>query len=64
MTRALPWRALVLYLVVAGAAIAAGCSDDADDASTEISVVTTLPLFADMASNIAGDRADVDSILP
>ncbi len=57
-------RVLALFLVVAVAAIVAGCSDDSDDASTEINVVTTLPLFADIASNIAGDRAVVDSLLP
>jgi len=64
VTGTLPWRALALCLVVAGAAIAAGCSDDADDASTEISVVTTLPLFADIVSNVGGERAAVDSLLP
>ncbi|MCH7484578.1 MAG: zinc ABC transporter substrate-binding protein [Chloroflexi bacterium] len=62
MTRALPWQALVLCLVVV--AIMAGCGDDSDDASTEVNVVTTLPLFADIVSNIAGDRAAVDSLLP
>ncbi len=59
-------RVLALFLVVAVAAIVAGCSDDSDDSddSTEINVVTTLPLFADIVSNIAGDRAVVDSLLP
>ncbi len=64
MTGTLPWRALALCLVLAGVAIAAGCSDDSDGASTEVNVVTTLPLFADIASNIAGDRAVIDSLLP
>jgi len=57
-------RVLALFLVVVVAAIMAGCSDDSDDAATGINVVTTLPLFADIVSNIAGDRAVVDSLLP
>ncbi len=60
-------RVLALFLAVVVAAIVAGCgddSDDSDDAATGINVVTTLPLFADIASNIAGDRAVVDSLLP
>ncbi len=67
MTGTLPWRAMALCLVVAGVVIAAGCSDDNNDGdgtSTELNVVTTLPLFADIASNIAGDRATIDSLLP
>jgi len=61
---------LTLLLVFVVAAIVAGCGDDSDDdgdgdgVSTVINVVTTLPLFADIASNIAGDRAAVDSLLP
>jgi len=58
-------RSLALLLVFVVAAVsAAGCSDDSDDAPTGINVVTTLPLFADIVSNISGDRADVDSLLP
>lgn len=64
MIRALSWRSLALCLVVAVAVIAAGCSDDGDDAAAEVNVVTTLPLFADIISNIAGDRAAVDALLP
>ena len=68
MTRTLPRRVLALCLVVVLAAIlAAGCgddSDDGDDSSAALNVVTTLPLFADMVSNIAGDRAAIDSLLP
>ena len=64
MTGLRPWRALALCLVVAGVAIAAGCSDDSDGNSADVNVVTTLPLFADIASNIAGDRAVIDSLLP
>ncbi len=68
MTRTLPRRVPALCLVVVLAAIlAAGCGDDSDggdDSSAALNVVTTLPLFADMVSNIAGDRANVDSILP
>ena len=64
MSRALPWRPLALCLVLVVAVIAAGCSDDSDDASTDLNVVTTLPLFADIVSNVAGDRAAVESLLP
>ena len=68
MTRTLPRRALALFVVVVvAAATVAGCSDDtddSDDASTELNVVTTLPLLADIVSNIAGDRAAIDSLLP
>ena len=55
--------ALSLFLVVA-AIVAVGCSDDSDDASTQLNVVTTLPLFADIVSNVAGDRVAIDSLLP
>jgi ABC-type Zn uptake system ZnuABC Zn-binding protein ZnuA len=54
-------------VVVLSAILAAGCgddSDDGDDSSAALNVVTTLPLFADMVSNIAGDRAAIDSLLP
>lgn len=61
MTWALPWLALCLVVV---AVIAAGCSSNGDNGTTETRVVTTLPLFADMVSNIAGDRAAIDAILP
>ncbi len=70
MTATPSLRVLTLLLVFVVAAIVAGCSDDSDDGddgdgvSTRINVVTTLPLFADIASNIAGDRAAVDSLLP
>jgi len=68
VTRTLPRRVLALCLVVVLAAmLAAACGDDSDnsdDAASELSVVTTLPLFADIVSNIAGDRAAIDSLLP
>lgn len=68
MTGTLPRRALALCLIVVLAAmLAAGCGDDSDggdDATSDLNVVTTLPLFADMVSNIAGDRAVIESILP
>jgi ABC-type Zn uptake system ZnuABC Zn-binding protein ZnuA len=47
-------------------ASSAGCGGD-DKASSnggKISVVTSLPLFADFVRNIGGDRVDVTSILP
>ncbi|MCH8051774.1 MAG: zinc ABC transporter substrate-binding protein [Chloroflexi bacterium] len=65
MTGTLPRGALALCLaVVVAATLAVGCSGNSDDASTEVNVVTTLPLFADIVAEIAGDRAAVDSLLP
>jgi manganese/iron transport system substrate-binding protein len=46
------------------AAVIACSSDDDDDSDSGLRIVTTLPLFADMVSNVAGDRAEVDSLLP
>ena len=65
MTGTLPRGALALCLaVVVAATLAVGCSGNSDDASTEVNVVTTLPLLADIVAEIAGDRAAVDSLLP
>ncbi len=67
MTRTLPKRALALCVVVVlVVTLAAGCGDDSDDVddASQLSVVTTLPLFADIVSNIAGDRAAIESLLP
>jgi zinc/manganese transport system substrate-binding protein/manganese/iron transport system substrate-binding protein len=45
---------------------AAGCGDDASTTSDsgKISVVTTLPLFADFVREIGGDRVEVMSLVP
>ncbi|HUF52533.1 MAG TPA: metal ABC transporter substrate-binding protein [Dehalococcoidia bacterium] len=45
---------------------AAACSDEDDDNGddTSIRVVTSLPLITDMVENVAGGRAEVDSLLP
>jgi ABC-type Zn uptake system ZnuABC Zn-binding protein ZnuA len=54
-------------LVVAlAAAVACADSDDSDDppAGEEIRAVASLEIFADMASNVGGDRVSVDSLLP
>ena len=43
----------------------AGCGDDEKPAeSGKINVITTLPLFADFAREIGGDRVAVNSLLP
>jgi zinc/manganese transport system substrate-binding protein/manganese/iron transport system substrate-binding protein len=57
---------LRLGIIAIGAAVlAAACSDDDDDANdASLNVVTSLPLFADIVENVAGDRAEVDSLLP
>lgn len=39
-------------------------SPDDDQASGEIRVVVSLEIFADMVRNVAGDRADVEALLP
>ncbi len=67
MSHALLWRALALCLLVGGSGVAAACGDDSDggpDGIARLDVVTTLPLFADIAANVAGDRADVEALLP
>jgi ABC-type Zn uptake system ZnuABC Zn-binding protein ZnuA len=53
-------------LPIAAAALAVGCGDDESTTgdSGTISVVTTLPLFADFAREIGGDRVEVNSLLP
>ncbi len=43
--------------------LACGSSDD-DQASGEIRVAVSLEVFADMVRNVAGDRADVEALLP
>ncbi|HEY5640265.1 MAG TPA: metal ABC transporter substrate-binding protein, partial [Dehalococcoidia bacterium] len=64
MSRALQWRALALCVLIAGSGVAAACSDDDADSTARLDVVTTLPLLADITSNVAGDRADVEALLP
>jgi len=51
--------------IIAIAAGLAGCGDDEKPAeSGKINVITTLPLFADFAREIGGDRVEVNSLLP
>jgi len=49
--------------ISAFATFGSGCGDDPGDGA-DLRIVTSLPLFADMASNVAGDQAQVDSLLP
>ena len=58
------WRVLILGLTAAALAILAGCGDDDDDGGGSLNVVASLPIFADMAQNVAGERADVAALLP
>ncbi len=60
----LPRRVFVLCLIAVGTALAAGCGDGNTARPDGPVVLTTLPLFADIASNVAGERAAVDSLLP
>ncbi len=43
--------------------LACGSSDD-DQANGELRIVASLEIFADMVRNIAGERADVEALLP
>jgi ABC-type Zn uptake system ZnuABC Zn-binding protein ZnuA len=55
--------ALRLSIIPAALWLAAcGSGDNSDDGS--LSVIATLPLFADIAQNVAGDQAEVSSLLP
>ncbi|MEX0683014.1 MAG: metal ABC transporter substrate-binding protein [Dehalococcoidia bacterium] len=59
------WRTLRLGISVAVCAVTLGliaCGGDDDGGKPK--VVATLPLFADMAANVAGDRAEVEALLP
>lgn len=53
---------------LAGALLLAGCAGDpavaASDADDRISVITTTGIIADLARNVAGDRAEVRSLVP
>ena len=54
--------ALGIIAITAGVA---GCGDDEKPAeSGKINVITTLPLLADFAREIGGDRVEVNSLLP
>jgi ABC-type Zn uptake system ZnuABC Zn-binding protein ZnuA len=57
------WRVLILSLTAAALPLLAACGDD-DDAGGGLNIVASLPLFADIAQNVAGERAAVDSLLP
>lgn len=45
-------------------AILASCGDDGESTDSEVHVVVTLPLFADMVEEVGGDRVQVDAIIP
>ena len=70
--RGIPRRLFVAVLVVSlGGLLAVACGDD--DAATptgdgapapEVSVVTTLPVFADFVREAGGDRVEVFAVLP
>ena len=57
---------VMCLLPAAVLAVAAACGDDdnASGGSDKLNVVTTLPLFADFAREIGGDRVEVNSLLP
>ena len=56
---------VLLALVVAITALAAGCGDDEGGSGREeAKVVATTPHVADMVRQVAGDRAEVQSLLP
>lgn len=53
----------IIAAVAAGLVAVVACGDD-DSGDGKPKVVASLPLIADMARNVAGDRAEVDSLLP
>lgn len=59
------WPLLILSIITSAAA----CADEGDEgdgggADAEVRVVTSLPLFADFASSVGGDRVAVTALLP
>lgn len=67
MTRRFFWTALILGIIALAVTAACGGDDDGastDGGATDLTVVTTLPLFADMVSNVAGGGVDVTALLP
>ncbi|MDO8614673.1 MAG: metal ABC transporter substrate-binding protein [Dehalococcoidia bacterium] len=56
---------VALVALAAAAVLATACGGDGDGgASGKVRVVTSLPLFADMAREVGGDRVDVTALLP
>lgn len=62
----------MIGVIVAAAAVAIGvlassaaCGDDGTESpESQLRIVVTLPLFADMAEEVGGDRVQVDALLP
>jgi len=56
---------IAALLMIAITVALVGCGDDENaTGSRKLNVVTTLPLFADFAREIGGDRVEVNSLLP
>jgi ABC-type Zn uptake system ZnuABC Zn-binding protein ZnuA len=55
---------VALLFVLGPLAAACGDDDNASGGGGKLNVVTTLPLFADFAREIGGDRVEVNSLLP
>jgi zinc/manganese transport system substrate-binding protein/manganese/iron transport system substrate-binding protein len=62
----LNWSLAILCATLCGGGLLiSGCGDDDEEnPSAEARVVTTLPLFAEMAKQVGGDRVQVDALLP
>ncbi len=62
-----PWLRLgIIPLLVVAMAVAIACADGDDEPSDtdNVRVLASLEIFADMASNVGGDRATVAALLP
>jgi ABC-type Zn uptake system ZnuABC Zn-binding protein ZnuA len=59
-------RTSVGLMLVAGAllALSGACGGGSSDSEKKVKVVTTLPLFADFAREVGGDRVEVSSLVP
>lgn len=56
--------ALLAAVLLAAAALAGACGNDAPSSNGKVKVVTTIPLFAEMVGAVGGDRVDVSSLAP
>ncbi|MEX1254263.1 MAG: metal ABC transporter substrate-binding protein [Dehalococcoidia bacterium] len=56
--------ALVLAASLAAGTIGLACDDDEPADESNVQVVTSLEIFADMARNVGGDSVQVDALLP
>ncbi len=64
MTLRINWKPITTFIAGSAALLAACGSSDAEPDDVRIHVVTSTGLLADIVSNVAGDAASVDSVIP